>query len=119
MIVKSRGFSGMFLALFLILSAASGSAFGAVSSYAGDDSLRDSIVKAVSTHPEVQSKWHAFRAAEYEIEAAKGGYRPRVDVTAGWGRDSLDGKGYSSSELFHYTRTGVAAFITQAIYDGN
>ena len=117
--VKSGVFCGLLLAAAIVLSIGARPASAAVSSYAGDDSLRDSIVKAVTTHPEVQAKWHALRAAEHEVEAAKGGYRPKLDVTAGWGRENLDGKGYSGSELFNYTRTGVAAFLTQMIYDGN
>lgn len=90
----------------------------AAAAHAMDDG-RETIVQAVSTHPEVQAKWHSFRATQHEREAARGGYRPKIDVSAGIGRDALSGTGYAGTDLRDYTRNGVALFITQMIYDGN
>lgn len=119
--MKQRVFRNMVcLAVFsLLCGLVISPAFAAVSRSSDYDAMRELIIKAVSTHPEVQSKWHSFQASGYEKEAAKGGYRPKLDVTAGIGRESLDGKGYSSSELFDYTHSGVSVFLTQMLYDGN
>ena len=45
-------------------------------------SMRDSVNQAVLSHPDVQAAWHAFRASDEEQEAARGGYRPRMDLSA-------------------------------------
>ena len=84
-----------------------------------DTSMRGVMVKAVSTNPDVQAKWHAFQASRYDQEMAKSGYRPKVDFTASVGRDSLNGDGYSTSELYDFNRNGVSVFVTQMLYDGN
>ena len=79
----------------------------------------DAVSKAVLSHPEVQAKWHAFQAAGEEVNAAKGGFRPQLDLTAGIGRENLDGAGYEGRDLMDYTRDGVTLGLSQMLYDGN
>ncbi len=79
----------------------------------------DAVSKSVLSHPEVQARWHAFRAAEEEVNAARGGFRPQLDLAAGIGRENLDGKGYEGRDLMDYTRDGVTLSLSQMLYDGN
>lgn len=44
--------------------------------------LKDVIEKAVISNPEIENKFHAFKAAQQEKSAARGGYFPRADVSA-------------------------------------
>ena len=77
--------------------------------------LKEVAQRAVLNSPEVTSKWHAYRAADEEIGVARGGYFPRVDLTAGSGRESLKQPGSSRND---YTRSGVLLSLNQMIFDG-
>ncbi|WP_439899101.1 TolC family outer membrane protein [Pseudomonas veronii] len=46
--------------------------------------------KAVEVHPEIQAGVNARIAADYQVDAAKGGYLPKVDLLGGYGRESSD-----------------------------
>jgi adhesin transport system outer membrane protein len=78
--------------------------------------LKEVAQRAVLNSPEVTSKWHAYRAADEEIGVARGGYFPRVDLTAGTGRESLKQPPVSSRN--DYTRSGVLLSLNQMIFDG-
>jgi len=80
--------------------------------------LKREIQAAVLSNPDVQEKWHSFLAAGFEEKAAEAGLGPRVDVTAGYGRDSIDGKGYEDRDFFNYNHNGVAVTLRQLVYDG-
>ncbi|MDP5292473.1 TolC family outer membrane protein [Oceanimonas sp. CHS3-5] len=73
----------------------------------------DVVRKAIDTNPEVQASWRTFRAAEYDIDFAKGGYLPTADVTAGYGKQW---RNYDDPREF----SGAAAeiFVVQMLYDG-
>jgi len=77
--------------------------------------LREAIQKAVVTNPEVQSAWHAYLAAEQEQGVAEGGYYPRVDLTAGIGRERQTDPGLDDR---NYTRRGATLSLNQMVYDG-
>jgi len=79
---------------------------------------QESVNRSVLTYPGVQAKWHAFLAALEDNEAARKGYRPTLDITAGIGRESLDGEGYDGRDLMNYTRDGVTLSLSQMLYDG-
>ena len=72
--------------------------------------------QAVLNSPEVTSKWHNLKAAEEEIGVARGSFLPRVDLTAGGGRESLTLP--SPSQRTEYTRTGYLLSLNQMIFDG-
>jgi adhesin transport system outer membrane protein len=44
--------------------------------------LQQLIEKTVTSNPEVQARYHNFKAAEQEQNAARGGYYPRADLVA-------------------------------------
>ena len=80
---------------------------------AGD--LRGAIQKAVVSNPEVQAAWHAYRAAEEAQGVAEGGYLPRVDLTAGIGRERQTDPGVDDR---NFTRRGATLSLNQMVYDG-
>lgn len=77
--------------------------------------LKDVAQRAVLNSPEVTSKWHNYRAADEEIGVARGGYFPRVDLTAGGGRESLR---QPSAADRNYTRSGYVLSLNQMLFDG-
>ncbi|UCV27714.1 TolC family outer membrane protein [Ferribacterium limneticum] len=77
--------------------------------------LKDVAQSAVLNSPEVTSKWHNYKAADEEIGVARGGYFPRVDLTAGSGRESL--RQPSAAER-DYTRSGYMLSLNQMLFDG-
>jgi adhesin transport system outer membrane protein len=78
--------------------------------------LKEVAQRAVLNSPEVTAKWHAYRAADEEIGVARGGYYPRVDLTAGSGRESLKQPPVSTRN--DYTRSSVLLSLNQMIFDG-
>jgi adhesin transport system outer membrane protein len=77
--------------------------------------LKEVAQQAVLNSPEVTAKWHAYRAAEEEIGVARGGYFPRVDLTAGGGRESLHQPTTADRD---YTRSGYLLSLNQMLFDG-
>jgi adhesin transport system outer membrane protein len=77
--------------------------------------LKQVAQRAVLNSPEVTAKWHAYRAADEEIGVARGGYFPRVDLTAGSGRESLRQPSAADRD---YTRSGVMLSLNQMLFDG-
>ena len=78
-------------------------------------SLQQAVKQAITTNPDVQARWHAFRAAIYEQEVARGGYFPRVDLTAGSGRESLTEPNQPTNT---YNRRNAVLSLTQMLFDG-
>ena len=77
--------------------------------------LKEVAQKAVLNSPEVTSKWHNYKAADEEIGVARGGFFPRVDLTAGGGRESLK---QALSPKTDYSRTGYLLSLNQMLFDG-
>jgi adhesin transport system outer membrane protein len=78
--------------------------------------LKEAAQAAVLKSPEVLARWHAFREADEEIGVARGGFFPKVDLSAGVGhmktkqrRIDLDSS-YSGNE--------VTLSLRQMIFDG-
>jgi len=78
--------------------------------------LRQIAQQAVLNSPEVTTKWRNYKAADEEIGVARGGYLPRVDLTAGAGRESLKTDTPKSDN--DYTRRGYALTLNQMVFDG-
>ncbi|MDP3537671.1 MAG: TolC family outer membrane protein [Azonexus sp.] len=99
----------------LLLLAAASPAF-AQTATPQSSTLKEIAQRAVLNSPEVTSKWHNLRAAEEEIGVARGGYLPRVDLTAGGGRETLRQPPLNNRE--NYTRSGYLLSLNQMIFDG-
>lgn len=78
--------------------------------------LKEVAQQAVLSSPEVTSKWHNYKAAEEEVGVARGGFLPRIDATAGVGRESL--KQPPTNESNNYTRSGFGLSLNQMLFDG-
>ncbi len=76
--------------------------------------LRQAIVEAVNTNPEVQKRWHAFLAAEEGRGVARGRYYPEVDLRLSAARQWQD------SDAGRFDRDPLSATLTlnQMLYDG-
>ena len=51
--------------------------------------LKDAAQKAVLSNPEVQQRWHVYKATQGERDAAFGSYLPHLDLSANKGREHL------------------------------
>lgn len=79
-------------------------------------SLKVIAQKAVLNSPEVTSKWHNYKAASEEIGVAAGGFLPRVDLTVGKGRESLEEPPAQGKDT--YGRTNYVLSLNQMLFDG-
>ncbi len=100
----------LFLLLGLLGLMAVGSAQAAL-----PEPVRQAILEAVNSNPEVQERWHAFLAAEQGQGVARGGYYPEVDLRLSAARQWQD-----SSEIGRVDRDPLSATLTlnQMLYDG-
>ena len=96
--------------------------FALAAGYAQAQTLPEAMQQAIEVHPEIQAGVNARIAADYQLRAAKGGYLPKVDVLAGYGREGSDtpttraetGKdGYTT-----LNRGESSVRLTQMIFDG-
>ena len=86
-----------------------------LTAYAAATTLKDAAQEAVLKNPEVLTRWHAFKAATEEIDVAKGGYKPKVDVSAGMAWEKQDTPTLKNT----YTRNGVSLILNQMLFDGH
>ncbi|WP_229518664.1 TolC family outer membrane protein [Massilia sp. PAMC28688] len=70
--------------------------------------------QALVSNPEVLARWHAFEAAGHERAASAGGYLPRLDLTAGAGRDDIRDP-LKTNDL---SRNASSLTLTQMLWDG-
>ena len=78
--------------------------------------LKEAAQAAVLKSPEVQSRWHAFREAAEEVGVAQGGFFPRVDLSAGSGRQKTVQNQVGTDRSYN----GDEAMLTlrQMLFDG-
>jgi adhesin transport system outer membrane protein len=79
--------------------------------------LKDVAQQAVLNSPEVRSRWHAFQETSEEVGVVRGGFLPRVDATAGKGREKLDQPRAGINDK-DYTRSGYTVSLNQMLFDG-
>ena len=101
----------------LSLAAAALFATGASAQTDPQDPLRIAVQKAVDANPEVTARFNAYRAAADAVDAARGGYYPRLDLNASVGRDRDTVKGRTPSDQ-SLSRTGASLTLSQLLWDG-
>lgn len=79
-------------------------------------SLKDAAQAVVVKSPDVQARWHAFREAEEEIDVARGGFFPKVDLSAGSGRISSEQKKARVDQSYYGHEQTLS--LRQMIFDG-
>ncbi len=77
--------------------------------------LRDAAQKAIVANPEVQAKWHNFKSVQEEQDVARGGYLPKLDLSAGAGREKVTTSNATNSSL---SRRSTALTLNQMVFDG-
>ena len=79
-------------------------------------SLHEAAQAAVLKNPEVQVRWHAFRDASEEVGVARGGYLPKLDFSAGSGRQKIEQKDVGTDLSYHGNERSLT--LRQMLFDG-
>ena len=79
-------------------------------------SLKDAAQMAVLKSPEVLSRWHAFREAEEEVGVARGGFLPRVDLSAGTGQNERKQSELNIDQSYSGSESTLS--LRQMLFDG-
>ncbi len=104
----NSGFTALALAAMTCVAHAQSASVGTMAA---------AVQKAIDTNPEVTAKLNAMRAATKEVDVARGGFYPSVDLSADIGRDK-DKSSSRSPESVSFTRNGVALTANQMLWDG-
>ncbi|WP_313651541.1 TolC family outer membrane protein [Pseudomonas soli] len=79
--------------------------------------LPEAMQKTLEVHPEIQAGVNARAAVDHQLRAAQGGYLPRVEVTAGYGREGSDSPG-TRNRWETLNRGESAIRLRQMVFDG-
>ena len=82
--------------------------------------LQQAMQAALEAHPEIQAGVNRRLSADQDLQAAKGGYLPRIDLLAGTGREGTDNNS-TRSDSNHYetlTRSESSLRLRQMVFDG-
>ena len=77
--------------------------------------LTEVAQRVVLTNPEVLAKWHSFLAAKSDVDIARAGFYPRIDITAGAGKEQIKLDGVADN---NFSRNGYTLTLNQVLYDG-
>ena len=102
------------LALATLSCVAHAQSANAVSSVSG---MAAAVQKAIDTNPEVTARLNALRAANNEVDVARGGFYPTLDLSADVGRNK-DKISTRNPDSLSFTRSGVALTANQVLWDG-
>ncbi|TWC13142.1 MULTISPECIES: TolC family outer membrane protein [unclassified Pseudomonas] len=95
--------------------------FALAASFVQAQTLPQAMQQALNVHPEIQAGVNSRLAADYQLKAAKGGYLPRVDLAAGYGREGTDSVTTRSGSNNHWetlNRSESSLRVTQMVFDG-
>jgi outer membrane protein, adhesin transport system len=106
MLLKTRA---LFAAAALLCTAGAGAQ--------SNEALKAAAQKAINANPDVTARFNAFRAAADAVDAARGGYYPRLDLSASAGRDR-DTLSSRTPEEQTLSRSGASLSLTQLLWDG-
>ncbi|WP_324731456.1 TolC family outer membrane protein [Pseudomonas paeninsulae] len=92
----------------------------AISLSANGQTLNEAMQSALEVHPEIQAGINARLSVEEQMKAAKGGYLPRVDLLAGYGREGTDSPGTrgTTHNTETLTRGESSLRLQQMLFDG-
>ncbi|MBM3112776.1 MULTISPECIES: TolC family outer membrane protein [Pseudomonas] len=91
--------------------------FAFAASFVQAQTLPEAMQKALEVHPEIQAGVNSRIAADYQLRAAKGGYLPKVDVLAGYGREGTDSP--STGNRWETLNRGESSVrLRQMVFDG-
>lgn len=82
------------------------------------DALRQAAQQAINSSPDVTSRFNTLRAAIQEVDVARGGYLPRVDLSAEVGRERNKLTTRTPNESLSFARSGATLSVDQMLWDG-
>lgn len=95
--------------------------FALAASFVQAETLPEAMQKAMDVHPEIQAGVNNRLSADYQLKAAKGGYLPRVDILAGYGREGTDSVTTRAGGVNNYNtlnRGESSVNVSQMVFDG-
>ncbi|CAM3366793.1 MULTISPECIES: TolC family outer membrane protein [Pseudomonas] len=100
--------------------------FVLATSFVQAQTLPQAMQQALDVHPEIQAGVNSRLSADYQLKAAQGGYLPRVDALAGYGREGTDNSTTrannasrgSSKDWDTLSRGESSLRLQQMIFDG-
>ena len=78
--------------------------------------LSEAAQAALLKSPEVQARWHAWREVGEEVGVARGGFFPKIDLSAGIGREKTVQNGAGIDD--NYTGRDASLTLRQMLFDG-
>lgn len=92
-------------------------AFAASASAQSNEVLKAAAQQAINTNPDVTARFNAYRAAADAVDVARGGYFPRLDLSASAGRDRdrIDSRTPQNQSI---SRSGASLTLSQLLWDG-
>jgi adhesin transport system outer membrane protein len=83
-------------------------------------SVSDSVAAALSYNPRLKVLQDNHEAIGFELERARGGYFPRVDLAVGYGAESYNDEYTRNRDIEHnfYDRSEASLRLSQLLYDG-
>lgn len=86
-------------------------------------SLEEAVAFTFDTHPELRAAYTRFKASEKQIDQAKSGYLPTIDLTAGYGYEYTDSpsirrKLVENGEPVELARREVGLSFKQELFSG-
>ncbi|PWB30685.1 channel protein TolC [Pseudomonas sp. SDI] len=95
--------------------------FALATTLAQAQTLPEAMQRALEVHPEIQAGVNSRIAADYQLRAAQGGYLPKVDVLAGYGREGTDSPSTRAGGGNHWetlNRGESSVRLRQMVFDG-
>lgn len=77
--------------------------------------LQEIVAKTVTSNPEVQARYHTFRAAEYEQNVARGELLPRADINTTYRRQEDTGPNIGNTNI---PERQTQLVLSQLLFDG-
>src|SRR5690606_24925645 len=83
---------------------------------AGQPMLSQVVERAITTHPEIQARYHDFVSNLEEQNVARAGWRPQI-TAAGWTGKEWRGN-VEAAPSSNWNRTGWSLELRQLLFDG-
>ncbi|MFQ3237452.1 MAG: adhesin transport system outer membrane protein, partial [Paraglaciecola sp.] len=87
-------------------------------------SLEQAVAMALDSHPDIRQSFARFKSKEEDVNQARAGYLPTIDLTAGYGAEYSDTPGNRRSSLGFadqdttLNRSELGISLRQMIFDG-
>ncbi len=82
-----------------------------------DSGIANAAQKAIANNPEVTARFNALRASANEVDVARGGFLPQVNLSANAGRERAKNDRLNP-ETNTISRSGVTLSANQVLWDG-